>query len=169
MNSVLGGVEGVRLSDVAKAVSVKVEHLQSGRRRWQKWANVDADAEGSGKAYLQDLEKFVHGNSWPVEWVDFISGMWEDDRCTRKGEGMHDYIYDPKKRKGVREPHVIHYIESKFKDIQKTMQDEGEKMFGPDYVYLDGKSRPKGFPKRPSNGREKHGGGIGKKMKLLMP
>jgi hypothetical protein len=74
----------VRLSDVAKAVSAKVEHLQSGRRRWQKWANVDADVEGSGKAYLQDLEKIVHGNSWPVEWADFRDPT-EDFRNSTSG------------------------------------------------------------------------------------
>ena len=169
LNSVLGGVEGVRLADVARAVSVKEEHLRSGRRRWQRWVNIDTDAEGRGDAYLHDLEKEIHGNSWPVEWVLFISSMWEDERCTRKGEGMRDYMYDPKKRDGARELHVIHYMEKKLKDIQAIMQEEGEKKFGPDYVYLDGKSRPQGFPKRPAKGREKHGGGIGKKMKLLMP
>ena len=54
-------------------------------------------------------------------------------------------------------------------DIQEQMQLEGEKRFTADYVYLDGRRRPNGFPKRPVGRGLKHGGGIGKKMKLLRP
>jgi hypothetical protein len=53
--------------------------------------------------------------------------------------------------------------------IQEIMQVEGEKRSPPEHVYADGKSRPKGFPARPKANKIKHGGGIGKKMKLLKP
>jgi hypothetical protein len=150
-------------------VDVPVASLSAGRKRWDRWLDVAQDDEGVGQALLQDITTKMHGNHWPVEWTNHILSMWEDERCTRKGEGMSDYVHDPKFRKGRGEPHVVHYIESKMPEIQEIMQSTGEERFGPDYQYLDGVSRPKGFPKRPVPGREKHGGGIGKKMKLLMP
>ena len=168
LNSVLGGSRGVSLQDVATAVNVSVESLSSGRKRWDRWLDIEHDNEGVGKAYLQDVQTQLHGNHWPVEWTNHILSMWEDERVTRKGEGMGDYVHDPKFRKGRAEPHVVHYIEMKMHEIQEVMQSTGEAKFGPDFVYLDGKTRV-GFPKRPKKGREKHGGGIGKKMKLLMP
>jgi hypothetical protein len=57
------------------------------------------------------LSTKTHGNHWPVEWTNRTLPTWEDERCTRKGEGMPDYVHDPKFRKGRDEPHVVHCIE----------------------------------------------------------
>ena len=170
VNSVLGGTVGVPLTAVAEVVDVPVDYLYAGKKRWTKWLGIDNDTSGDGAAYLQDIRIFVHGNSWPEEWVQFIQDMWVDDRVTRPGEGSKDHCYDPSKRgKDRGEPHLVYWLEKKLSEVQAVMQMEGEKRFRPDFVYMDGRSRPNGFPKKPINGREVHGGGIGKKMQLLRP
>jgi hypothetical protein len=170
VNSVLGGTVGVPLASVAEAVDVPVENLYSGKKRWTNWLGIDSDTSGDGAACLQDIRIFVHGNSWPEEWVQFTQEMWKDDRVTRPGEGSKDHVYDPSKRgKDRGEPHLVCWLEQNLSAVQAVMQTEGEKRFGPDYVHVDGRSRPNGFPKKPKKGRELHGGGIGKKMNLLRP
>ena len=168
VNSVLGGVKGVPLTEVAAAVQCPVERLYEGKKRWDAWLGVDEDNEGEGQKYLQDLHTHLHGNAWPPEWTAFIIEMWQDERVTRKGEGINDYCRDPKIRKGSRPFHVVHWLEKKMVDVQEIMQAEGEIRFPPEFVYVDGKART-GFPKRPKPGREKHGGGIGKTIGLLRP
>jgi hypothetical protein len=130
------------------------------------------DDGGVGAALLQKITTKTHGNHRPEEWTNHTLPTWEDERRTRKGEGTSNYVHDPKFRKrqgratcGTLMPD----IESKMPEIQETMQSTGEERFGPGYGHqcLDGVPRPKGFPKRPVPGREKHGGGIGKKMQLL--
>jgi hypothetical protein len=91
VNAILGSVKGVSRDDVAAATGASKQHLQSGSNRWDRWMGVHLDEEGHGERCLQDLSTHVHGNSWPVEWVNFITEMWEDERVTRKGESLKDY------------------------------------------------------------------------------
>ena len=78
MNAVLGGIKTVNRREVSAACGVSMEHLRAGSKRWDRWMDVEFDAEGHGQAYLQDVTKMVHGNSWPMEWVAFIIEMWQD-------------------------------------------------------------------------------------------
>ena len=144
LNSIMGGVKGVPLAVVAQAIGVERTQLRGGKQRWQKW--LDYDGEGDAP-YLQAISSAIHGNFWPQEWIEFILQMWENPRCTRKGESASDYCYDPKQRKDrPKEPHVVHYQERPLYAIQDIMQTEGEIRFPADFLYADGK--PRSFPKR---------------------
>jgi hypothetical protein len=144
LNSILGGVKGVPMAAVAQAIGVERRQLREGKQRWLKW--LDYDGEGDAP-YLEAVSSAIHGNSWPQEWIEFILQMWEDPRCTRKGESASDYCYDPKQRKDrPKEPHVVHYQERPLYVIQDIMQTEGEIRFPADFLYADGK--PRSFPKR---------------------
>ncbi len=58
--------------------------------------------------YLETVSLVIHGGSWPNEWIQLVTEMWSDPRCTRKGEGIADYCYDPKIRKDrPSEPHIV--------------------------------------------------------------
>ena len=122
------------MADVSAAVGVPVKNLSSGRKRWDKWLDVACDEEDAGAAHLQDMNDKPHGLHWPVEWTNHTQATWEDERCTRKGEGMADYVHDPQFRKGRGEPHVVHYIEMKMHETLEIMQTTEEASLGPDYV-----------------------------------
>ena len=97
--------------------------------------------------YLEAVSLVIHGGSWPTEWIQFVTEMWSDPRCTRKGEGIADYCYDPKIRKDrPSEPHIVHYLEMPLYAVQEVMQTEGELRFSQNYAYADGKIRT--FSKR---------------------
>ena len=120
--------------------------LQAGKKRWHKWLEFNGD-QTSEAPYLEAVSRVIHGRSWPNEWIQFIIEMWSDPRCTRKGEGVGDYCYDPKIRKGrPPEPHVIHYLEMPRYAVQEIMQTEGELRFSLNFTYADGKIRT--FPRR---------------------
>ena len=144
MNSVLSGVKGICSTKVADAVGMDVNQLYKAKQRWKEWLQFDGVGE---EVYLQALSEAVHGNSWPEEWVQFISDMWLDPRITRRGEGAADYCYDPKQRKDrPKEPHPVHYLEKPLYTVQNIMQVEGELRFPPTFAYSDGKARK--FPIR---------------------
>ncbi len=132
LNSIMGMVKGAPMAVVAQAIGVERTQLREGKQRWQKW--LDYDDEGDAP-YLQAISSAIHGNSWPQEWIEFILQMWENPRCTRKGESVSDYFYDLKQRKDrPKESHVVHYQERPLYVIQDIMQTEGEIRFPPDFL-----------------------------------
>jgi hypothetical protein len=58
MNAVLGGIKTAKRREVAAACGVSMEHLRAGsKKRWDRWVDVEFDAEGHGQAYPQDVAK----------------------------------------------------------------------------------------------------------------